>query len=100
MPMERCKQRDRHMSARRQIRRLRSAVDIGRVWPFSFLEAILSGRRGAGATWVEALRSSSRVLLRGLVALLGPKGVEYYTMPGFNFGLAAAPNQCCRVSVE
>ena len=51
---ERCMQRDRHMRARRQIRRLRSALDIGRAWPFSrpfsrpFCQADGVGRPGLG----------------------------------------------------
>ena len=32
------------------------------------------------------------------VALWAPTGVQYFTLPSFNFGLAAAPNQACRVS--
>ena len=33
-----------------------------------------------------------------VVAVMTDDGVRYYTMPSFNFGLAAAPNQCCRVT--
>ena len=33
-----------------------------------------------------------------IVAVMSPDGVRYFTIPSFNFGLASAPNQCCRVS--
>ena len=33
-----------------------------------------------------------------VVAKVVGEHVRYFTMPGFNFGLASAPNQCCRVS--
>jgi hypothetical protein len=33
-----------------------------------------------------------------VVLVMTPEGVRYFTMPSFNFGLASAPNQCCRVS--
>ena len=33
-----------------------------------------------------------------IVAVMTPDGVRYFTIPSFNFGLAAAPNQACRVS--
>lgn len=33
-----------------------------------------------------------------VVAVFTDEGVRYFTLPSFNFGLASAPNQCCRVS--